>query len=186
MKRAKIVIPIVFLIVFALYFAASPFIALYQIKKAAENKNVQKISENIDFAALRKSIKDQLSAELNKQNVDADNSKKALKEKINSEVIKTIDMVINQTVKPETVIMLFDKNLKIPNQKEQQIQPIAEEKNDSDLEMFKNAKFKFDSLNQFSVLVKTDKSSKQELKLILTRKNLSWKINDIKMPLSLL
>lgn len=63
-QSGKVAAVAVLIVCALIYIFASPYIAVNKLKTAAETRNAADLSEQIDFPALRQSVKDQLSARI--------------------------------------------------------------------------------------------------------------------------
>ena len=160
-------------VLFLIYLYASPYIALHNIKKAAEQGDADRLSGYIDFPSVKQSIKDQIKAALVEELVSN-------KEQDGFEALGTmlatamIDPLIDGLVTPDGVALMvqgekldFDLNNDMPEDK-----PKA---NNEEV----NYKARYLSFNRFKVQITDAHDSEQSLDVIMRRDWLSWKVTTI-------
>ena len=160
-------------VLFLIYLYASPYIALHNIKKAAEQGDADRLSGYIDFPSVKQSIKDQIKAALVEELVSN-------KEQDGFEALGTmlatamIDPLIDGLVTPDGVALMvqgekldFDLNNDMPEDK-----PKA---NNEEV----NYKARYLSFNRFKVQITDADDSEQSLDVIMRRDWLSWKVTTI-------
>jgi hypothetical protein len=172
---------IAFVVLFAIavvgYIVAGPFITLHQIKSGVEQQDSEKLSEHIDFPTLRSNLKEQLNAFVMKEAVSElkDNPFAALAMGFAS---KLVEGMVDSFVTPSGLASLMEG--KKPKQSQNgEVKP--QESVEYKPEPFKNARYTYDSSSKFSVWVKDDKGD--EIRFVLTRDGLSWKLSNIIIPM---
>jgi len=172
MKKPQIIGASVVLLLLLL-FIASPFMALNSMKTAAIKQDGEKLTEMIDFSSVRQSIKDQVNASMAKELASSSdgNPFAALGAMFASSLI---DGIVDAMITPVGLQSLFSGNPSSSNG--------AEQSSVNSDKILKNAEFKYNSLNKFTVSVKADESG-QPVKLILRREGLSWKLSEIIIPM---
>lgn len=148
-------------------FYFSPYLALNNMKTATVNRDADALASEIDFPALRTSIKAGVKSQVLKQiatsgaNVTPEMSQK---------MIDKIDPEVDKKVTPEGLDELMQD--RIPGAK---IDVANLEKNIADSEI----ELKYESLDQFVVLI-TDKLDRSKaVSLILKRTGFSWKLSGV-------
>ena len=158
---------------FAIYVAAAPYIAVHQMKSAAESRDGEALSEYIEFPSVRQSLKDQMNAVFMKEmtNELEGNPFAAVGAAFAGMMV---DKLVDAFVTPAgiTQLMLGEK----PNQTESE-----ESAGDSAREPFANASMSYESLSKFVVTVKGDTGD--EGKFVLRRRGIGWKLTEILAPL---
>ena len=159
--------------VLVVYAGVGPLITIHQIKSAVEQQDSEKLSEYVDFPTLRTNLKEQLNAELMKQAATGlkDNPFLALGLAFTP---KLVEGVVDSFVTPSGISNLMAG--KKPQQAEKE-QPASGSDGTKRWEPFKNSRYTYDSSSKFSVWVKDDKSD--EIRFVLTRDGLSWKLSNI-------
>ncbi|AAZ18729.1 conserved hypothetical protein [Psychrobacter arcticus 273-4] len=165
------------LVIFAIYLYASPYIALYNIKNAAEQKDADKLSGYIDFPSVKQSMKDQVKAAMVEELAASD-------EQDGFEALGTmlaaamIDPIIDGVVTPDGVALMlqgqkldFDLNNDTSEDK-------PEAKNE-DIDY----KAGYLSFNRFKVQIIDTDDSDESLDVIMHRDGLSWKVTRISFSL---
>jgi len=173
-KIASIVIFV--LVVIAGYVAAGPFLTAYSIRTALVDQNSQKLSENIDFPALRQNVKDQLRA-IMMEKASAELKDNPFAAVATGFAAKMADGVVDAVVTPGGLANLMEKKKKSKSNDESKETSDSPSKKENLLE---NARYSYDSLSKFSVWVPNDKG--EELRFVLKREGLSWKLVNVVIP----
>ncbi|HEE6180586.1 TPA: DUF2939 domain-containing protein [Acinetobacter baumannii] len=158
------------------YLYASPYLVLNSIKTAAQNGESEKVSQYIDYPSVRQSFKDQINAMMMKEMANQkDDGFAALGAMLASTMA---DKMIDGIVTPEGMtLMLKGKNLKDAEQDSQDTQT-AETQEQPKPEYEAG----YTSMNDFEVVIKDQDQSKQ-VKVLMARDGLSWKIHKIAVPM---
>jgi hypothetical protein len=158
----------------ALY--ASPYITLYQMYQAVEHKDVQQVSDYVDFPALRESVKTNLRTVMAKETAQQSNPILSLLGSVVGGAV--LDPVVDNLVTPSGVTALLEgQQLQIGEKGSQaQFKPQAGSP---------DVKAEYESFNQFAVSVKPKGEDVEPVTLLLSRNGLSWKISGVRLPSSL-
>jgi hypothetical protein len=159
------------------YIFAGPYLTVYQMKKAAENHDGGELAEHIEFTSLRQNLKDQLNAMIGKEMIEGvqDNPFSAIGATLGGMMV---EKMINAFVTPSAITKLMEG--KKPNQK---ASGSKAPDLDSSSSPFGSASMSYESLNKFSIATQhTD--NKDEIKFILRRRGIGWKLTEINLPLS--
>ena len=167
------------LVIFAIYLYASPYIALYNIKNAAEHKDADKLSGYIDFPSVKQSIKDQVKAAMVEELAASD-------EQDGFEALGTmlaaamIDPIVDGVVTPDGVaLMLQGQELDFGlDDKTTKDEPKVK---DTDIDY----KAGYLSFNRFKVQIIDADDTDESLDVIMHRDGLSWKVTRISFSLDL-
>ncbi|MBB5017263.1 hypothetical protein HNQ59_000527 [Chitinivorax tropicus] len=163
------------------YAIATPYIAVYQISDAAHKKDAEALSSHIDFPSVRQSIKSQIN-----QNISNTLQENNLKDNLFSELGMAlagamVDTLVESYVSPAGISKLISgqkflqKVSTDTSENQQGNQPKQESKS-----LFSQASMSYKSLDKFEVVKQSDNGD--QLKFILSRSGLSWKITDIILP----
>jgi len=177
-EKMKKIVGLILLMALAagLYAAAGPYITLYQIRSGVKNSDSEKISEHVDFATLRTNLKGQLHAHvLNGEAPDRKDNPFAAVAK--GFVSKMADDVVDSYITPAGLTKLVSGKKRDRKRNSGQ----HPESGGHNRDLFQDARCHYDSLSQFSVRVKDDKD--RDIRFILTRDGLSWKLSNIILPL---
>lgn len=158
------------------YLYASPYLVLNSIKTAAQNGESEKVSQYIDYPSVRQSFKDQMNAMMMKEvQKQENNGFAALGAMLASAMV---DKMIDAVVTPEGMtLMLQGKDLKQSvSGNESESAESKQEEHQPDYET------SYTSFNDFQVVIKDPNKSK-EVKVLMVRDGLSWKINKIVVPM---
>ena len=158
------------------YLYATPYLALNNIKKAAQAGDSDTVSKYIDYPSVRQSFKDQMNAMMAKELMNQDTDGFAA---LGAMLASTmVDKMVDGFVTPEGMtLMLKGKNLKDAEQDSQDAQT-AETQEQPKPEYEAG----YTSLNDFEVVIK-DQDQSKEVKVLMVRDGLSWKIHKIAVPM---
>ena len=159
------------------YWYATPYLALNSIKKAAQAGDSDTVSKYIDYPSVRQSFKDQMNAMMAKELMNQDTDGFAA---LGAMLASTmVDKMVDGFVTPEGMtLMLKGKNLKDAEQDSQDAQT-AETQEQPKPEYEAG----YTSLNDFEVVIK-DQDQSKEVKVLMVRDGLSWKIHKLAIPLN--
>lgn len=165
------------LVIFAIYLYASPYIALYNIKNAAEQKDADKLSGYIDFPSVKQSIKDQIKATMVEELAASD-------EQDGFEALGTmlaaamIDPIVDGVVTPDGVaLMLQGQKLDFDSSNDTSEDKAKAKNEDIDY------KAGYLSFNRFKVQIIDADDPDESLDVIMHRDGLSWKVTRISFSL---
>lgn len=167
-----------FLIVIAVlalgWFIASPYVAVQQMKSAAEDRDGEALSDHIEFPTLRQNFKDQLNAamaqEMSKE-VD-DNLFAAFGAALGTMMV---DGMVDAYVTPAGITQMMKGES--PNESEGSSMPQQNTENNA----FEDAVLSYESWDKFSISVPNEKG--EVSKFILRRRGIGWKLTNIVIPL---
>ena len=156
------------------YIAAGPFLTVWAIKTAIVEQDSEKLSENVEFPALRQNLKDQMKAIMMKK-ASAElkgNPYAALAAGLNT---KMADGIVDSLVTPNGLAAFMEGKKPSKNESKDNTAPI---KKDS---LFKNASYTYDSTSIFSIWIPDAKG--KNARIVLQRNGLSWKLVNIVIPI---
>lgn len=155
--------------------AAGPRLSVSAIESAIVEQDAQALADHVDFPALRQNLKDQLNAMVTKDTLtDADeNPFAALAAGFATTLV---DSMVDALVTPRGLTAIMEGNDLSWNGR-----PVETAQSDKE-QLFNDARYTYDSAKQFSVWVPGDAG--EELRLVLQRKGLSWKLVNIIVPLN--
>ena len=158
-----------------LYF--TPHIAVYNMKKAAENKDAEALSGYVDYPSLRESLKANFNAMMVGEIAKSKNESPF--EAFGAALAAAlINPMIDALVTPESLAMLMKgENPQMGDtEKNREIHSSSDEA-DTETSM------SYEGLNQFVVTVKQKGSFENPVKLIYKRHGIfSWKLSALRMP----
>ena len=148
------------------YLYATPYIALNNIKKAAQAGNSDTVSKYIDYPSVRQSFKDQMNAYMLKEMAKHDNDGFAA---LGTMLASTmVDKMIDGIVTPEGMTMMMQgKNLK-----DSAKDSVQQEESSIQDEHQPDYKSGYTSLNDFEMLIE-DQDKAKEVKVLMVRDGLS-------------
>lgn len=160
------------------YLYATPYLALNNIKKAAQAGDSDTVSKYIDYPSVRQSFKDQMNAMMAKELMNQDTDGFAA---LGAMLASTmVDKMIDGFVTPEGMtLMLQGKDLKQSAQQSMGGQDSSNQENEEPKPEYEAG---YTSLNDFEVVIK-DQDQSKEVKVLMARDGLSWKIHKIAVPM---
>ncbi len=172
----KILISLLLFFVFVLIFLGlGPFLTLYSIKESIEERNSNKLSQNIYFPELRSNLKDQVNLSLSDR----------INKKLNDNPLRFLaeglaDIVVDETLDifltPDGLGRLIDgedPSSIIRNNKKL-------DKKDDGIEVLESIEFKYQSMNRFVVFINT--INNKQIILHLDRFGVRWKLVNVILP----
>ena len=172
----KILISLLLFFVFVLIFLGlGPFLTLYSIKESIEERNSNKLSQNIYFPELRSNLKDQVNLSLSDR----------INKKLNDNPLRFLaeglaDIVVDETLDifltPDGLGRLIDgedPSSIIRNNKKSN-------KKDDGIEVLESIEFKYQSMNRFVVFINT--INNKQIILHLDRFGINWKLVNVILP----
>lgn len=160
------------------YLYATPYIALNNIKKAAQAGDSDTVSKYIDYPSVRQSFKDQMNAMMMKEMANQkDDGFAALGAMLASTMV---DKMIDGFVTPEGMTMMLQgKDLKDSAEQSMGGQDSSNQEKEEPKPEYEAG---YTSLNDFEVVIK-DQDQSKEVKVLMVRDGLSWKIHKIAVPM---
>jgi hypothetical protein len=181
MKKGGGLIGVIVVVVVLLggYVVALPYIIIDNIKTSVQDHDQEKMAENINFSVLSENFRRQFNEQLSKSH--------AIKNKMqNNDNPYAIIEVISLTSKmayelTSTIITPTGLTNIMIGEKLLQDGIAVNQQTTKNRNILKNAKYSFDDINSFSALVKNDND--EDVRFVLTRNGLSWKLTNIIFPL---
>lgn len=167
------------LVIFAIYLYASPYIALYNIKNAAEQKDADKLSGYIDFPSVKQSIKDQVKASMVEE-LSASDEQDGFEALGTMLAAAMIDPLVDGLVTPDGVALMLQGqklDFDLSNNTSEDKAKVENENIDY--------KAGYLSFNRFKVQIIDADDSDESLDVIMHRDGLSWKVTKISFSLDL-
>tara|TARA_B100001109_G_C18801689_1_gene445187 strand:+ start:643 stop:1167 length:525 start_codon:yes stop_codon:yes gene_type:complete len=172
----KVLISLLLFFIFVISFLGlGPFLTLYSIKDSIEERNSNKLSQNIYFPELRSNLKDQINLSLSDR----------INKKLNDNPLRFLaeglaDIVVDETLDvfltPDGLGRLIDgedPSSIIRNNKKSN-------KKDDGIEVLESIEFKYESINRFIVLINA--INNKQIKLHLDRFGIRWKLVNVILP----
>jgi hypothetical protein len=158
------------------YGAAGPFLTLHNIRTAINQQDASTLSDNIDFPALRTSLREQFNAAM-VQAAAQTNQRNPYNELAMVFASKMVDSLVEATVTPAGLRIAMSGRASPSNDATSAPSPFKDPR-----DPWAQATYNFDSLSKFSVHLPTKEDS--EVRLVLSRSWLSWRLTDLEIPLS--
>ena len=145
-----------------------PYLTLNTIENATTNRNANALAQEIDFPALRASIKENIKAQLIKKIAKTGTAETA---KITPEIIeKTVSLRVDKIITPEGIEQLMLDGL--PENKLDLV--------DLDRDIAKSdIKMGYESFDRFVIRITSKIDRTKDVSLILKRSGLAWKLSGI-------
>lgn len=169
MKKISILV-IGLLVVIASYLYASPYLALNNIKNAAQARDADKLSSYIDFPSVKQGVKEQVKAKFASEMITGENQNgfEALGSMLAASMIDTL---VDGLITPDGMAaMMLEKSTEADTTQEE-----SNEFKELDYET------SYTSFNSFQVDINNKEN--RGVKITLYRDGLRWKINNIDLPL---
>ena len=160
------------------FIAATPFFTVSSIKTAIVEKDSEQLSENVDFPIFRQNLKKQFNTAMMK-NVRAEFQNNPFAAIAAGFATNMVDGVVDSFITPSGLAMLMEGKKPSLSRSRRRKPSNTDQANRDDL--FKDARYSYDSLNRFSIYVPTDTG--EEIRFILQRDGLSWKLIDMIVPI---
>lgn len=174
----KLLLGVVLLLVMAAgYFAAAPYISVLAIQKGLEENDSATLVRYIDFPSLRQNLKEQLNATYLGESDGQANFLSAL---MNGFKAKLVDSMVESLITPEGLANLMAGKRSFSQAGEAPPVASSAEKPEEKKKVFDDARFTYDSLEQFSVWLPDSKGT--PMRLILQRRGAIWKLVNITLP----
>lgn len=167
---------IALIIVICGYVYASPYLAINNIKKAAQAGDSDTVSKYIDYPSVRQSFKDQMNAMMMKEMVNQkDDGFAALGAMLASTMV---DKMVDSFITPEGMTMILKgKDFKDAAQSSEGTS--TQEAKEEDQPEYKT---RYTSFSDFEVMIQDPKDLKA-VTVKMVRDGLSWKVNKIVVPI---
>ena len=177
MKKAAWIIGFAILVTVG-FVAASPFFTVANIKTGIVEQDAEKLSDNIDFPIFRQNLKNRFNRAM-MENIGEEIRGNPLAAIAAGFATKMADGVVDSFVTPGGLARLMEgKKPSISRSRRNRAANKIPPKRD---DLFKNARYTYDSLNRFSIWVPTDTGD--EIRFILQRDGISWKLVDLIAPI---
>lgn len=160
--------------IFAIGVYFSPYLSVYNMKKAAEKQDADALSRYVDYPALRESLKANFNAMMASEITQSDNPFGALGTALGAALV---NQMIDAFITPESLAMLIKGEEPQIGDSEKQYTEKQPPKPDAETSM------SYDGLNQFVVKIKDKSSSEGPIKFIYKRTGIiSWKLSALRLP----
>jgi len=156
------------------YVAAGPYLTVSAIKTGIVENDSEKLYENIEFPTLRQNIKEQLNTTMMK-NMDTEMKDNPFSAFAVDLVTTMVDGMVDSFVTPSGLAALMESE-KLNEGENGSNTPPPKKDN-----LFKNARFSYDSMSKFSIWVPNDKG--EEARFVLKREGFSWKLVNLVIPM---
>ncbi|RJR38716.1 MAG: DUF2939 domain-containing protein [Desulfobacteraceae bacterium] len=173
MKRIYPVIAALVLIFLAAYIGASPYFTMVGIRDAVSAGDAERLRGNVDFAALRQNIKDQLNAAIfsNPDTGSRNNRFSALAKRFGS---KVVDALTDAIITPEAIIAFVRNSSEFEKFKEKSAGYLGDA-----IALWQGGRSRYDSLSTLSYWPPIEDF---EIHLVFTRAGLGWKLTNVILP----
>ncbi len=174
MKKFIIALSSLIVIGLGLYLASGPFITIYGIKSSIKEKDSDRLSTYIEFDLLKKNLKEQFNTEMLKvTSSDPDNN--PLGVMVAGFASQVVDGLLDVYLTPSSIALLLEGEK--PDQYNRSSFNQQDSAKKETAEPLEEYSVKFVSHDRFYVYTKG--SHDQEIKIILQRFGLDWKMTNI-------
>lgn len=173
MKKFIITLSSLIVIGLGLYLASGPFITIHGIKSSIKEKDSDRLSTYIEFDLLKKNLKEQFNTEMLKI-TSADPDENPLGMMMAGFASQVVDGLLDVYLTPSSIALLLEGEKPDRYRSSFNHQDSTKEKRTEPLEEYK---VKFVSHDRFYVYTKGRHD--QEIKIILQRFGLDWKMTNI-------
>lgn len=180
-KTKKIKWLIAILVILALgYYVASPYIAVYQMRNAAENRDTDMLASYIDFPAVRESVKEQVNLKVMQELSSQKDSGPfaALGAALGTAFA---EKMVTTFITPAGLAQLMEGDRPGPDVK-QGSGSSSTSGGGSSKKPFQGASMGYEGINKFVVKVPDEKNG-GSIVFVLKRSFLSWQLIDVKLPM---
>ena len=173
MRKGILIVGLILVIVVG-YVAAGPYLTVSAIKTGIVEQDSEKLSENIEFPTLRQNMKDQFNAAMMKNAATElkDNPFAALAAGL---AAKIVDGIVDSFVTTSGLATLMEG--KKPSQNGDATNEATPKKDN----LFKGARFSYDSTSKCSIWLPNDRG--EEVRFVLRRDGFGWKLVNIVIPI---
>ena len=177
-KKKKIVFLGLIVVTLVVGFYFTPHFAIYNFKKAADNKDSVALSDYVDYPSLRESLK---------ANINAKMAKEVFKEKesnpfqVLGAALATlfIDRMIEVFITPESIAIMMNGE-KPRLEKPESVQNSKTSSEESNIETLRS----YENFNRFVVKIKKKDSPEGPIELVFKRDGIiSWKLCALRLQL---
>jgi hypothetical protein len=173
------------------WFFATPYLALWSLKRAAENQDVQTLSQYVDFPALKESLKSSLRSKMTAAIAKTHNDNpygNIVGAGVAQLAVQTLDPVLDAIVTPETIAALLrGQRQESPssndggNGEAASDNPLARvfPSTDKDTEISAH----YANFDTFVITLKNGKTEEALISFLMKRQGIaSWKIAGVMLP----
>jgi len=171
----KLITTLISLIVIGLgvYLASGPFITIHGIRSSIKEKDSDRLSTYIEFDLLKKNLKEQFNTQMIKA-TSADEEKNPLGMMVAGFASQVVDGLLDAYLTPSSIALLLEGEK--PDRYRSSLNRETSAEKES-TEPLKEYSVKFVSHDRFYVYTKGNHD--QEIKIILQRFGLDWKMTNI-------
>jgi hypothetical protein len=170
----KKVLAVILLI--AVYFYASPYITLHNMKNAVEANDSNKVSTYINFPSVRQNLKDQVNAYIMKK-MSTSNRTDGMEQLSSMFAMSMVEKIVDLAITPEGITLMMQG--KKPNTGFNTPSHTSTSNTANSVETYST---RYLSFNQFEVNIKAQ-GKPETISIVLERDGLSWKVVKINIPM---
>lgn len=168
------------LLIISAYAVAGPFLTLNAIKSGIQEKDLEKLSENIDFPLLRQNLKEQINAEM-MASLAAESGNDPYGALTAGLASQMVDGMVDSFVTPAGLERLVTGEGQPGQAQPASTASAAPTNSNWNSDAFSNARYSFDSTRKFSIFL-PEEGGEDELRILLTRSGLKWRLTNIVVP----
>ncbi len=161
-----------------LYVAVGPYLTIRHIEKAIATQDMQLLTEQIDFPAVRDSLKIQLNKTIEQQTPDLIKNIPFANDLLTTLGSKILEQAIDPLMAGQLLYIMQGNKPDIDFGMRELINPVPE--SSSTQKVFENAKYRYIDNRTFSATVNYPDSG--QYRFIFKRHGLHWKLSDVQLP----
>jgi Protein of unknown function (DUF2939) len=161
------------------WFFASPYLAVKNMKDAADKRDATTLSSYVNYPALKENLKTTFAASMNAKAEDKSGNPLAGFGAALASAF--MGPMIDAIITPEGLAaMMRGQKPKAAGGASEPVEQDAAAKNKADPDV----SLGYEGLNQFAVNVSPKDKPEQKTKLIFLREGLAWKLNNVELPIN--
>lgn len=170
-------------VLLAAWFIAAPWLTVYQISNAVQSRDAQALSEHVDFASVRQSLKDQIKATaLDKMAREAGGTLNPLAALIAPLAGAVVDGAVDAYVTPTGLARLMAGTGPRKGEPGAPDEPRAPQDGDASARRpLAGADMGYAGMHRFIV---TAHGRSGDTRFVLTRRGLGWQLSEIILPIT--
>jgi hypothetical protein len=161
----------------AAYVAAGPYLTARALSEAIHTQDAEMLSENVDFVALRANLKEQFNAKFMTMAAKEleDNPLGAFGMALGT---KMVDGLVDAMITPSALANLMGRKTTIADSGDRP----AGQTPPARTTPFEGGRYAVDSASKVSVWAKTGDAGAKEIRFVLSRDLLTWRLSNIVIP----
>lgn len=160
------------------YVGVGPYLTIRHIEKAIATQDMTLLSDQIDFPAVRDSLKIQLNQTIERQTPELIKKIPFANDLVTTLGSKILEQAIDPLMAGQLLYIMQGNKPDIDFGMRELISPVPE--STSTQKVFENAKYRYEDIRTFSASV--DYANSGQYRFIFKRHGLHWKLSDVQLP----